>query len=278
MLDSRGFGAWRGAIGALLVLCCTVTSAAETGISEKPLLADPFPTNEKLSYAVSWMGIHCGVMEIVSFTEARADGPPIARVVVLMRTTKFFDGIYRVRSRLDSFFDPAIMSSFRYEERSREKKKSKEETWVVDFADRVVLRTKNGSTTDIPIDADRALDPLAFVFKLRTLGLDVGEQRTLSLMTSKGVAETVVTAVERDGVRTKMGRCDAVGLVPQPQDRMMFSKSGEMVVWIDRDSPHRPCRIEFDLSFGKLVASLRSHSAAGAQDVVDDWEQWGSDE
>ncbi len=55
----------------------------------------------------------------------------------------------------------------------------------------------------------------------------------------------------------------------------MFSKSGSMVVWIDRAEPKRPCKIEFDLSFGKLVASLKKAGSAPGDDFGADWEHWG---
>ncbi|MEX1309768.1 MAG: DUF3108 domain-containing protein, partial [Candidatus Sulfomarinibacteraceae bacterium] len=240
--------------------------------------AIPYPVNEKLTYAVSWMGIRCGQMEIVSFTEPTPGGKLSYRIVVLMRTSRFFDGIYRVRSRLDSFVDPALMSSVRYEERSLEKKKRKEDVWVVDIEKRVVVRTKNGDVSEIPIEVDRAFDPLAFIFRLRTVDLELGGEKVLGLMTSKGAVETVVRAKERKKVRTKMGKCDAVAMIPEPRDKMMFSKSGSMVVWIDHEEPNRPCRIEFDLSFGTLVASLQSAGTGGRADVVEDWENWGEHE
>jgi hypothetical protein len=253
-------------------------SAQASGTSPGEAGGVPFPVNEKLNYAVSWMGIRCGQMEIVSFTEPAPGGKLNYRIVVLMRTSRFFDGIYRVRSRLDSFFDPALMSSVRYEERSLEKKKRKEDLWLVDTEKRVVVRTKNGDVSEIPIEVDRAFDPLAFVFRLRTIDPKVGGETVLGLMTSKGAVETVVRIKEQKSVRTKMGKCDAVAMVPEPRDEMMFSKSGSMVVWIDRDEPNRPCRIEFDLSFGTLVASLKSAAAGGPTDVFEDWENWGEDE
>lgn len=249
-------------------------SAASSGETD----TIPYPVNEKLTYAVSWMGIRCGQMEIVSFTEPAPGGSPTYRIVVLMRTSRFFDGIYRVRSRLDSFLDPVLMSSVRYEERSLEKKKHKEDIWVVDIEERVVVRTKNGDVSEIPIEVDRAFDPLAFIFRLRTIDPEVGGEKVLGLMTSKGAIETVVRTKERKKVRTKMGRCDAVAMIPEPRDEMMFSKSGSMVVWIDREEPNRPCRIEFDLSFGTLVASLKSVGPGGRDDVVEDWENWGEKE
>lgn len=258
------------------ILLCGGGFAGET--VEKPMPTEGktvFPVDETLSYSISWMGVRCGHMEIGSFVENGPDGEPVYRITVLTRTTKFFDGIYRVRSRLDSFFDPVRMTSVRYEEHSVEKKKRKDETWLVDLEAKEVVRTKNGKTTSIPVEVERAYDPLAFIFRLRTMDTVVGEETTLELMTSKGAVETVARATEYKKVRTKMGKCDAVAVIPEPRDDMMFSKSGSMVVWIDRAEPKRPCRIEFDLSFGKLVASLKKAGPAPVDDFGANWEHWG---
>jgi len=237
---------------------------------------DPvFPIGEKLSYAVSWIGIHCGEMEITSYIDNSIPDAPIYRIVVLARTTKFFDGIYRLRARLDSYFDPRRMTSIRYEERSLERKKRKEDVWLVDQEAKELVRTKNGEETRFPIEVERANDPLAFIFRLRMMDTEVGQESVLGLMTSRGAVETVARATRYKKIRTKMGKCDAVAVVPEPRDKMMFSKSGSMVVWIDRVEPHRPCKIEFDLSFGKLVASLRTAEIAPEGDVGADWEVWG---
>ena len=85
----------------------------------------------------------------------------------------------------------------------------------------------------------------------------------------------MASVVEHDKVKTKMGRCDAAAVVPEPRDDMMFSKAGEMVVWIERDAPHRPCRIEFDLSFGRLAAKLKDVGTTDGEQDIPDWETWG---
>ncbi|MCU0304283.1 MAG: DUF3108 domain-containing protein [Thermoanaerobaculales bacterium] len=236
---------------------------------------DPYPIGERLSYSVWWMGMHCGEMEISSWREPATEGPPTIRITVLARTTPFFDGVYRVRSRLDSFVDPVRGASFRYEEHSTEKKRTKNDVWVVSEDRTRIVRTRDGETTVIPVEVEDAFDPLAFIFRLRTIGLEPGTEQTLGLMTSRGAVETVARVTERDRVKTPAGRCDAVAIVPEPRDRMMFSKSGSMIVWVDRAAPHRPCRIEFDLAFGKLSARLRSVEAADGE--IADWRTWGDE-
>lgn len=234
-----------------------------------------FPVNERLSYAISWTGIHCGEMEITSYIDKEATGGPIYRIVVLTRTTKFFDGIYRLRSRLDSYFDPRRMTSIHYEENSVEKKKRKSETWVVDLETMEIVRTKNGEESRFPVEVERAYDPLAFIYRLRMMDTEIGQENVMGLMTSKGAVETVARVTGHKKVRTKMGKCDAASVVPEPRDEMMFSKSGAMVVWIDRQAPHRPCKIEFDLSFGSLTASLKKAEDVAEGEVPTDWETWG---
>jgi hypothetical protein len=266
---------------AIALPLTALAGAPEVGGTESARPSDvgerPFPVGERLTYAVSWVGIRCGSMEIVSFVDRSAQDHPIYRIVVFARTSRFFDGIYRVRSRLDSFFDPVRMSSVRYEERGLEKKKRKDEIWLVDDRASEVIRTKNGETTRIPIDVERAFDPLAFIFRLRTMPLDLGQVMTLGLMTSRGVAETDARVTELKDVKTKRGRCDAASVVPEPRDKMMFSKSGAMWVWLERADPHRPCKIEFDLSFGKLVASLEEVEEIDTVDVESEWAAWIGD-
>jgi len=268
--------AWIRIAVSILVLQTTVGADCEE-INQQSAAETPpvFPVNERLSYAISWSGIHCGEMEITSYIDNEAVGGPMYRIVVLTRTTKFFDGIYRLRSRLDSIFDPRRMTSIHYEENSVEKKKRKSETWVVDLEAMEVVRTKNGEESRFPVEVERANDPLAFIYRLRMMDTEVGQENVLGLMTSKGAVETVARVTRHKTIRTKMGKCDAASVVPEPRDEMMFSKSGSMVVWIDRKPPHRPCKIEFDLSFGSLTASLRNAEDSAEGGVTTDWENWG---
>jgi hypothetical protein len=243
---------------AVFALAVTSWAGAETTGRELEVVEQPFPVGETLGYAVSWMGIRCGHMDITSFTETDADGRTIYRITLHAQTTKFFDGIYKVRSRLDSFVDPVRMASFRYEEHAVEKKKRKDDVWVIDPDGGGALRDKNGEISKIPADAEHPFDPLAFVYRLRTIDAAVGEEASLFLMTDKGAVETIAKVTRAKQIKTKRGKCDAVAVVPAPRDGMMFSKSGAMVIWLEKDDPARLCRIEFDLSFGKLVASLQS--------------------
>ena len=262
---------------AVLVFACRFVCGTESVEGLAPRVGDEFvfPVGEQLSYAVSWMGIHCGEVEITSSVDTEVIGGPVYHFVGLARTTRFFDGIYRLRSRVDSFFDPRRITSIRFEEHSLVKKKRKEEVWLVDHEAKEVVRTNNGEETRIPIEVEQGNDPLAFIARLRTMDKKVGQEHVLGLMTTKGVIEMVARVTRTKEIKTKMGKCDAVAVIPKPRDEKMFPKAGSMVVWIDRVEPHRPCKIEFDLSFGKLAVSLKRVGIAPEGDVGAGWENWG---
>ncbi len=250
---------WRDEVvrrGSLLVGMAAVLWAGGVAVAAVPdPAAPPVPVNERLSYKVSWMGIHCGRMTLTSFTEG--EGAAVTyHIVMTARTSKFFDGVYRVRSRIESTFSPRAMATVRYHDLSREKKRVTDDLYEFDLEAGQVERTRNGERETFPIERDRVHDPLAFIYRLRRLVEEPGKDVNLVLATSHGALETVAHVDRRKRIKTPLGRREALLVVPQPEDGMLFSKSGRMEIWMGTDDERTPYKVVFDLSFGKLVAKL----------------------
>jgi hypothetical protein len=250
---------WRLLVGAaaVVVVSSALSSAGQgTGDSDPP--ARPvIPLDGTLHYGVSWAGIHCGTMTLESSVEEGADGP-LYQIVMTARTSKFFDAIHRVRSRIVSVFSAERMSSVSYHERSEEGKKSKDSLWLVDFDQSRVVHTENDEQEIIAIDSLQVYDPLAFTYRVRLLLDEPGDQVVLAMVTSDGDMETVAEAVEVRRISTPFGKREALRIVPRPKDEILFSKEGSMSIWVATDDTRLPYRIVFDLSFGKLVAKLKT--------------------
>lgn len=215
----------------------------------------PLPVNERLSYKVSWMGIHCGRMTLTSYAEGDGEDP-VYHIVMTARTSKFFDGVYRVRSRIESIFSPQTMATIRYHDVSQEKKRFNDDLYEFDLAGGEVRRINNGEAETFKLEAKHVHDPLAYIYRLRRLVEQPGEDVSLVLATSQGAMETVARVSERKRIKTPLGRREALRVTPEPQDGMLFKKSGRMELWVGTDEEHTPYRVIFDLSFGKLVAKL----------------------
>lgn len=244
---------WPRLIVATCAAACAVVPASE-GADGSSAKEPPVPVGEHLTYSVRYLGIHCGVMTLSSFADETSDG--LYHIVMEARTSSFFDGIYRVRVRIESEYDGARDSSLSYHHHGQEKGDTKDELWTVDFAAKEVRRTKDDEVTRIPISGDRVLDPLSFVYRMRRLLGKAGDRATLPMMTSDGDIDTVAEVTEKRSVKTPLGKREVLIVVPYPAKDELFSKKGKMEIWVGADDDRLPHRIVFDLPFGKLVAKL----------------------
>jgi hypothetical protein len=250
----------RGQLAVVLVALCV--SAAALGLSaDDPDAApeSPFPLDERLFFDIRYLGIHCGTMTIESFSEESEEGV-VHRIVLNARSSRFFDGIYKVRTRIESWFSPDRMSSIRYRNHGREKKRINDDRYEMDFERDEVIRNDNGEISIIPIANHRLHDPLAYLYRLRALAGEEGDSLSLVLMTSRGDLPTLADVVERRRIKTPFGTREALRVVPRPEDATLFRKRGHMEVWVGTDEARLPYRVVFDLSFGKLVARLEERN------------------
>lgn len=248
----RTLAAW------LLVGALAVSTVGGIRAADQPPAAaapPPFPLDEFLSYNITYLGIHCGSMTLSSYTENQ-DGTPVYRIDLAARTSKFFDGVYRVRVRIESTYSAERASSLSYHHHGEEKGERKDELWQVDLAASEVHRTRDGKLTTLPLSTDGVVDPLSFVYRMRVLLSKAGERASLTMMTSGGAVETVAEVVETRTVKTPLGSREVLVIVPRPRQDELFSKQGRMEIWVGADERRLPFRIVFDLPFGKLVARM----------------------
>lgn len=233
----------------------------------------PFPLDERLTFDIRYLGIHCGQLVITSFAREGAEGP-MYHIVATARSSKFFDGIYRTRVRLESIYSGHRASSVSYHHHGQEKKKTKDERWHVDFdADQVIRTRKGEEDKTIAIESDHVYDPLAFLYRMRELLGAPGDRASLSMMTSDGDVETVAEVVQQRLVKTPFGKRQALIVVPYPKGDELFTKKGKMEVWVGADDSRLLYRVIFDLPFGKLVAKLEKvEEGVSADDLVTDGE------
>ncbi len=215
----------------------------------------PFAVGEKLAYEVRYLGLHCGDMTLETFRGDDGD----YRIVMTARTTPFFDSIYRVRMRLESWFDPDVGSSIRYRETSFEKDEVSIKEYRLDLEQGVVRELEDGEETErFDIHVRPVHDPLAFLFRARKLlGVD-GMPVVLNLIGSGKAAPVRVEIVDRKTTSTPSGRRPADVAVPRTTDQLLFSRKGQMEMWLSVDQARVPYRIQFDLAFGSLKAKLES--------------------
>ncbi len=245
------------AVAILLSLLTWIGHAGDGGGAPVEDAAAPIPIDRLMRYGVSYAGIHCGTMTLQSFVDETNADDPIYHIVMTARTSRFFDSIYKVRTRIESFYSSRRMSSIRYHEHSEEKKKVKDKLYVVDFADSQVRRIEDGEEEIIPITSQHVYDPLSFLYRVRLLVREPGDHVTLDMMTTGGDIATVAEVTGLGKISTPFGKREAIEVVPRPAEEVIFSREGTMRVWLSHDDQRIPYRVDFELDFGRLVAKLK---------------------
>ena len=160
-MERAGAAARLGRSASWAVLCALALStlAGMARAQSAPSAPDPpFPLDEFLTYDVRYLGVHCGAMTLTSYAD-RDDGAPVYRIAMAARTSKFFDGVYRVRVRIDSEYSAERGSSLSYHHYGEEKNDRKDELWQVDFDAGEVRRSHDGKLKTFPLTSEQVSTP-----------------------------------------------------------------------------------------------------------------------
>lgn len=246
-----------------LALATTPCLAGEVPDTATPTPAAPsiteppaFPLHESTHYIVKYLGVTCGHLSLSSSVED-LEGRPTYHIVMTAKNSKFFNRIYSVDVRIDSWVDAETLSTVLYESVKTENGESLVERHEIDWKKGTLLSVENGETTSLDFTSDQpVLDPLAFVYRLHALATNHQDKLVLTLLTLKGPVETVATVRGPEKKRTSRGRRMLLEIKPLPTDGTMFSKKGKFSLWVDPDESGPLYILDFRLSFGHLTAKI----------------------
>ncbi len=260
----------RFALGFALVAAGAATATVLVSRAEEPVRtvvtdnAATIPIDGPFRYVVEYLGVKCGEMTLESRLEDY-QGRPTYHILMSARNSKFFNKIYRVDGQIESWVDAETMSTVAYESDITERGRRRVVYYRIDREAGVIRTNKKGMPAESPYEGGPALDPMAFVYRGRTLAEKVGATFPLTLFTDHGGIETISNVGPRKQFRAFDGKRTLLRVQPVTADGEMFSRKGEFVYWIDPGPTRTLYRLDFKLSFGRLTASLRGP----AEGVVD---------
>jgi hypothetical protein len=249
----------RLALPRAVLAAFVVTAPLAAAAAPRPA---PIPLDGPHHYRVTWLGVHCGDMTLES---SRVVGrPSLVQMVMTVSSTELFDGIYRVRSRIESVYNVRLASTRRYHERTTEKDRTKDDLWRVDARSGRARRTRDGSVETIDIPHRGVHDPLAMLYRFRALARQAGDVATVTVMTTRGAVEARAVAERWERFAAAAGEVEALKVVQEPVGDEQFGRGGGLTMWLSSDDTRVPYRMELDLAFGKLVAELAPPGGAAS--------------
>jgi len=211
---------------------------------------------EKLEYNIYWSGIRVGD---ASFEVDQTDeGTTITTRAVSL---PFFSIFYKVEDisqsvlRSDGFPSSYILNT-------REGKHRKDRVTLFgqkssDEPQKIIFTNKIDNSTKY-FELDRqAFDPLSGFYEMRKRQLEIGRSEYLDIFDSKRLWNVEVKVLRKEKIKVPAGEYDTIVINPLLKSEGIFSKKGEIHIWLTDDEKKVPVMIKSKVKVGIINAKLR---------------------
>ncbi len=209
----------------------------------------PFTAGETLIYTTGFRLFTAGTstMEIVE-----QEGDSVLYIVSQVRTSGFFDHLYRVRDRIDLWLDPTTLELRRMQRHIHEGGYERRDTTTVDREAGLIYARKDTLTVEWPV-----FDPVGIIYYLRSLPLAAGYETRLTIFDGRNLRRMAITVGGIERIKVPAGEFECLVLKPTPLDnRRLTSADGILHLWLTADRRRIPVRIEQKTGFGTMVLRL----------------------
>jgi hypothetical protein len=241
------------ALAALLVVAASAAVAQPAGRAPDDV---PFGPGERLTFDVRFGPVRVGnaAMEVRDYTAIR--GRRAYHAQFTLRGGTFF---YKVNDVLQSWMDTETLSSLRFVQDLEQGSRERERRFEIYPDRRVFVETSSENPTEQE-SVDNPLDDASFLYFIRTVSLNVGEQHEFNRYFRPDRNPVTIRVLRRERVTVPAGTFDAVVLRPTIKSRGIFAEGGQAEVWISDDERRLVLQIKSRLSFGSISLHLRSYT------------------
>lgn len=218
-----------------------------------PAVAMPFRPGESLRFSVQYGFIKAGSAWLEVPEVSTWNGKPVYRLVARAESNGFFDKMYKVRNRIESFWDKDSLFSWRYFEDRHEGHFKANDTLWFDPGIREV-RYKNGQTYPIP---PHVQDALSAFYYTRFQALPLGGAVTFDYHASRKSAPMEVRVLGRQTVKTPAGKFNCVVIEPLLKAGGIFKNKGRLVIWLTDDDRRMPVLMKSKVLIGSISVVLQ---------------------
>lgn len=216
----------------------------------------PSASYEKLSYAITMLGVTLGSAEIESKNEQglttislrvksntaidALTGYPVDDVI----ETRHIDGVF-IETKIQQ-----LEGSFKSDEMFIINRWKQRVSWMD------MMRNRSAQMS---LPSSDVLDTLSGIYFLRTRQLEVGKTETLHIYDSEVYADVPVEVLRREEMRLpNFTKVKTLVVRPQQNTPGIFRRTGEVLIWLTDDEFKVPVRIETSVAIGKVTAELVS--------------------
>ncbi len=216
-----------------------------------------FALPERLVFEVSWSGIKAGtaVQEIVP----NGDGVTITST---HKSADWLSVFYKVDDHMESvmtkgengklFGVPRIYRENLSEGRTRF---HKEVTFDHAGKNAVIVNFLDNSRTNFAI-TPITYDSLSCFYFARLQEPEIGKSYYVDVFDGKRLHNTEVKVLRREELKTDLGTFKTILIMPMLKTNGIFSKTGDLYIWLTDDERHLPVKMKSKVKIGSITAKL----------------------
>jgi hypothetical protein len=208
---------------------------------------------ESLRFSVQYGVIHAGTAWLEVPGAREYEGRPVVLLVARAESNGFFSSFYKVRNRIESYWDSTGHYSLRYTERRHEGKYHAESDIRFDY-DKQEAVYKDGRTFPIPPNVQ---DALSSFYYTRLQALPLGGSVMFDYHASRKSAPMEVRVLGRQKVKTPAGTFSCVAIEPVLKAGGIFKNKGRLVIWLTDDERRIPVLMKSKVMIGSVKVVLQ---------------------
>jgi hypothetical protein len=219
-----------------------------------------FMAGETVTFKVFYtvIGAYFGAGEATfNNTIETLNNKPVYHLTGEGHTYNFYDGIFKVRDKYESYIDTATMQPYRFIRNIYEGGYKKFEN--VTFNKSTNTAITNDGVYKVP---DCIQDVLSSIYLARNIDFDAykpGDKITFNMFLDKEVFSMYIRYLGKENIKTRYGKFRAVKFKPLLLKGTIFEGGEKMTVWVSDDKNHVPVRIESPISVGSVKVDMISY-------------------
>jgi len=224
-----------------------------------PAPAQAFGARESLKFSVQYGIIHAGNAWLEIPEVRQYQGHEVYLLRARAESNAFFSRFYKVRERIESYWDRRGRYSRRYVEDRREGKFRQQSDIVFDPVRNEAVYS-DGRTFPVPA---RVQDALSAFYYFRTQALPLGGSIVFHYHASRKSQPLQVKVLGRERIETPAGTFDCIGIEPILKAGGIFKNSGRLVIWVTDDERRMPVLMKSKVAIGSISVVLVEAKAGG---------------
>ena len=221
-----------------------------------PALSRAFGPGERLTFAISYLGLHAGTAVLQVANGPTLKGRPTWRLQTNAWSEPPVSTFFKVDDRIESLVDAENLVPYHMVFHKREGKKEMHLDVTFHHAEGTVTTIKDGVSETVPLPAGSQHAFSALYYLRDRSNVQVGDALTLNVHHEKKNYPLNARVERLDKIRGRWGRTQALEVIVNMPFRGIWLNEGNMRLWVTSDARHVPLKIKAKVVIGSIVAEL----------------------